>query len=111
MKTLQELNDSTDDDLRVIIAELQGYVRRPDGFWQEAGHVGSCGIPNYPGDLDACHKVVMSLPVNSPFRGVPDRTSYRVRLRQVCNHPHHTHYADATARQRTIALILTLQKP
>ena len=108
MKTLAELEALTDDELRVMLAELVGYVHRPDGAWQESGRVGSCGIPNYPQDLNACHAVENSLGDEYPTH---NREWFRKQLRKVCNHPSHTHEVHATARQRTIALILTLQKP
>lgn len=44
----------TDNEIREALAETQGYERRADGFWREVGHVGSCGIPDYPSDLNAC---------------------------------------------------------
>lgn len=129
MKTLAELNAMPDDELRVMLAEILGarwYAIHAGSSMLsfkelDAKHGWKLGkaesqsingdVPNYPADLNACHEVVMSLPVRDDRLNAPDRLGYRVWLRSVCNHPHHTHYVDATARQRTIALILTLQKP
>lgn len=102
MKTLKELEALSDDDLRVMLAELDGYVRRPDSFWQEAGHVGSCGIPNYPQDLNACREVLHHI--------TPEQSSRHTELLADMSGTFRN-AIDAPARLRTIALILTLQKP
>lgn len=69
-----------------------------------------CGSPDYPSDLNACAEVEMSLPTNDDPRGhgMSSRETFRHYLDLACHgRPHPVH---ATALQRTIALILTLQK-
>ena len=127
MKTLQDLNLMSDDTLRVELAELLGWIRvspdvvpdriwpckscvtGKDGWWMmfppvdlpnTTGKVAT-SPPNYPADLNACYQVEISLKDDCP---------YILALIQVCGSDKLNCYY-ASARQRTIALIATLQKP
>ena len=120
MKTLQELEALPDDELRVMLAELEGWQRlatpepllwKRDGITHVVGHADWRGpdtrlkqtedIPNFCGDLNACHEVEMRL---------KNDCDYVAHLREVVGNEA-IDMIFAAARQRTIALILTLQKP
>lgn len=113
MKTLSELEALSDDELRVMLGKLDGwrlapcYAENPYTPWWERANSYPQSLPNYPADLNACHAVAISLPQNEG--GAGSVGEYHHTLGIVCDHPFGTHYADATARQRSIALILTLQ--
>lgn len=128
MKTHAELEALPDDELRVMLAELCGFkwwisgkdfhylmIKPANLLFCESErppfdgrHINIADTPNYPQDLNACHGVENSLGDEYPTH---NREYFRKQLRRVCNHPSHTHEVHATARHRTIALILTLQSP
>ncbi len=107
-----------DDALRVMLAELCGWQRYHEKgdtttFWEGYNPQGKfClfgDVPNYPRSLDACHeaeKMLTDEQANSYMNAIHDpidpmgdagwKTDFL--------------YLTATARQRTLALILTLQK-
>lgn len=122
MKTLSELETMSNDELRLVLAELDGYALVPwqgeDFFYfqpteqervlardgQMTGALRWYALPNYPEDLNACHEAEKGLTPRQWPRYVRmlsgltrDRSGERLTF--------------ATARQRTIALILTLQQP
>ncbi len=124
MKTLPDLEALSNDELRVMLAKLAGFdmqhtetrngellaTARLDGYSKEDMLKSAVRevVPNYPIDLNGVHEVEKHIGDAYPFH---NREWYRKQLRKVCNHPYHTHEVHATARQRAIALILTLQQP
>lgn len=115
MKTLEELNALTNDELRVLLAELDGWEKwNGNNQNTEKGYLFVSDTPNYPEDLNACHAVVTAL-------NDEQRHAYAVILSGMLWLPENTRgwndwrdtlvVSEATARQRTTALILTLQKP
>jgi len=153
MKTIQELEKLTDDELRVMLAELAGEVPVKNWRWfydkerlhsaiyldqeqavksrtryleepfngyetpSEPEEFDSWHLaPNYPDDLNACHAVESRLAYEW------DGLNYVDNLESACNAENDPDIRDlskkgqlqiatTTARQRTIALILTLQQP
>ena len=137
MKTLAELEALTDDELRVMLAELVGIptkcfrfnyighdqrvmqrnriINRSDAEREHENHakwpgttpieeyLELCYIPNYSGDLNACQIVATAL------RGLDTFNFTKFIKVQVVDNAFEL--ITATPRQRTIALILTLQKP
>lgn len=119
MKTLEELEKLPDDELRVMLAELIGWrcERVPnenaDGptvgstpRWRRPGdariaHYLPTLPPNYPGDLNSTAAVEASL------RGMKAFDYTKAIKEQVMDNAFEL--ITATARQRAIALILTLQ--
>lgn len=126
MKTIQELEQMTDDELRVMLAELSGWKwQKFDGamiaFMEHpskprtdytgpridvsykplavTSNLDEDGAPNYPADLNACYQVEIALKDDCP---------YIHALIEVCGNDNLNCYY-ASARQRTIALIATLQ--
>lgn len=116
MRAIEELEKLTDDELRVLLAELVGWRMIPNERVSSTGLLigirpdDKTGfVPNYPSDLDACHEVSTSLPM-AKLNG-RDRTSYWYTLRRgVLRNPYGNEVIDASPRDRTIALIFTLQK-
>ena len=132
MKSLSELEALTDDELRVMLAECEGWshcrilpLAEKDwavsdvpefaaiGSRPVGSGGGSCTFPDYVQDLNAVHEVENKLPHSKLY-------DYDLHLRmanassaRTCDFEAHLDdYAwSRTARQRTIALILTLQKP
>jgi len=136
MKTLTELEALTDDELRVMLAELVGIptkcfrfnyighdqrvmqrnriINRGDAEREHENHakwpgttpieeyLELCYIPNYPGDLNACHAVDTKLTLDQS-------TQYVNLLWPQGYAPFQA--VTASPRKRTLALILTLQKP
>lgn len=117
MKTLEELQAMPDEELRVMCAELCGFEKHPEhkvwymnsGGWNpKTSRIET--LPNYPADLNACHEA------ENPIYNDPDRThlwsNYLDALTDQCSPvlQNVEHSVRAAARQRTIALILTLQK-
>lgn len=123
MKTLQELEAMSDDELRVMLAELNGYALIP---WQSEnffyfrpseeervlardGHMTGAlrvyDLPDYPSDLNACHEVEKTMSYQQHCK-YADCLNYGVIHGPAANKS-----TFATARQRTIALILTMQQP
>jgi len=121
MKTNSELESMTDDELSQILAAMNGWefyirartknskplpwtmehCRHPSytcGRWRPMGR-----MVKYAQDLNACHEVVMSIPPGDQL------SRYRLLLNGICKRAQSCD-VDATARQRTVALILTLQK-
>lgn len=106
MKTLSELEAMTDDELRVMLGKLDGwrlapcYAENPYTPWWERANSYPQSLPNYPADLNACHAVEerLSLDQSSQYVNLLWPQGY-APFRAV----------HATARQRSIALILTLQ--
>lgn len=96
MKTLKELEAMTDDELDAMLGKLLKIT--PDRSWKE-GRKGFNVWPRYCTDLNACHEVE---------KGLTDDCTYIHALIQVCGNDRLNCFM-ATARQRTIALILTLQ--
>lgn len=106
MKAIQELETMTDDELRERLASLEGWTRfdcvTKLRYGKHRDYVDIERVPNYPEDLNACHKLEKRLALDQS-------TAY-------VNHLWPQGYAPfqavhATARQRTIALIFTLQNP
>mgnify|MGYP000632605382 CR=1 FL=1 len=91
MKTLEELEKLTDDELRVMLAEIvnPGFeiaywtycnvTRDKDGDPQLEP---IADVPNYPGDLNACHEVENSLGDEYPTH---NREFFRKQLRKVAD--------------------------
>ncbi len=143
MKTLQELEALTDDELRVMLASAQGWlavndatvpdrvwpckgtITGKDGWWMmfpPHGYIMSnrlpstglvaCYPPDYPADLNAVHEAEKTLTD-------VQKIEYALHLEvgSISSDDGEIHYGNlfgtlhATARQRTIYLILTLQKP
>lgn len=123
MKTLKELEALPDDELRPLLAGMLGWLEiraipatsplgMPTGNTTFVGFDGESmlsadwksEIPNYPADLNACQSVTDGLCHTGEV------LPFLTLLSQVCQYEK---WDDriATARQRTIALILTLQKP
>lgn len=115
MKTLQELEALPDDELRVMLAKITGKMCDNCGCAScdcEIVGIGSSS-PNYPDDLNACHEVAMSLDRDQ-------RNAYINRIDEMVLNSmgdeedsvrRDFEWCCASARLRTIALILTLQKP
>lgn len=121
--------DAGKDQLRVMLAELVGWKR--DGKWgiypqwlnpqgehrygQQYDHL-SC-VPDYPRDLNACHEVEMTLTgkqQNEFIRWLHELIIYTAEVEHRVGIPQDARIwicLHSTATQRTIALILTLQKP
>lgn len=120
MKTLEELNALTNDELRRLLLALNGWEMIPCERTSCTGNLiaikgdKTAFAPNYPEDLNACHAVVTAL-------NDEQRHAYAVILSGMLWLPENTRgwndwrdtlvVSEATARQRTTALILTLQKP
>lgn len=126
MKTLQQLEDATDDELRVMLAELCGWKAVWAHNWINGVRVAKeytsvDELPNYPKDLNACFEVV-----DTKLNG----TQYAMFAKHLgMAHPtfcisvldnrdeledglwEMASLINADARLRTIALILTLQQP
>ena len=95
---------------RIAIAEACGYELRPDGYWREKGMVGSCGIPDYLHDLNACHefeKVLDKMPdIHERGVGICGAIEvYEDELLGICDHP-----IRATAAKRCEAFLKTINK-
>lgn len=117
MKTLAELQalaqtEAGKDQLRVMLAELLGYHRdQTTGMWENSDkrfRRVAYSLPDYPRDLNACHEVERML--------TEDQTdAFRQTLMDsMLTHKEPCGFSDAisaTATDRTIALILTLQTP
>ena len=117
--TTQEVQALTDEEIRVKVAELQGWenVHRFNK-WQEGGPasckdgdlVGDfngrtrCHLPNYPADLNACHEVEKML-TNEQW------PAYSSTLWRITNQAPSNYECHASARQRCEALLITLTQP
>lgn len=122
--TIKELNDMTDDQLRIKLAELLGWRmvegllafppmtwlkrRIPPDVLKTIAAVDYTLVPEFPTDLNACHEEENAL--------TDDQTNtYRLRLLDLYSRKFHaskqlvSDAVSAKPRQRTIALILTLQ--
>lgn len=117
MNTLAALSSLPDSQLRVLLAEALGWTDFADHFDDGTKTGIPPGMnrgytqepPNYPGSLDACHVVEMGLTpelvhhynkvLKFMFESVPWHDDSAAK-----NYGWH-----ASARQRTIALIATLQ--
>lgn len=113
MKTLTELEQAPDDDLRVMLAELAGWENTTaDGFFigRSPNGGGYAELPNYPQDLNACREVALTLDREQKNRYI-NRLSEDVQEDHMDAVDLDFAWCEASARQRTIALILTLQKP
>lgn len=114
MHTLQDLIalGETEDGrvtLRLTLAKLCNWSDIDphwEGYHQEfCGIEGPFHVPDYPNDLNACHEVEMSLNESQHHQ-------FAAFVRKIVpgNYMHESFRAiSATALQRTIALILTLQ--
>ncbi len=125
MKALIELQNTHDDDLDLLMAETLGthtidrrvgeshitdrngrvkhYHRAADGITVEKTDSRFEHWGRYADDLNACQKVAMGL------RGVQAFTFQNAVRAQVGDY--NFEMITSSARERTIALILTLQKP
>lgn len=116
MQTIQELEKLTDDELRVMLAKLAGWLEvercsrnslnpHPQGAqFRGTKDTGSertyIVLPNYPADLNACHAVLHAI---TPAQ----HSAYQVHLADLSGNFRNA--IDAPPRERTIALIATLQ--
>lgn len=116
MKTLRELEVLFDEELRVMLAKITGKMCDNCGCAScdcEIVGIGS-GSPNYPQSLDACHAVEAKLTddQHDDFRSYladltpSNKAEQSERMREA-----ERLWISAKARQRSVALILTLQKP
>ncbi len=114
MKTLSELEAMSDAELRIMLAELDGWKRHDkheDGFgagqrlttgWNNPGGIWFRKLPDFTADLNAVHQVEKTLTLDQSTRYMSDLWPRGYAPFQA---------VSAKARQRTIALILTLQQP
>ena len=111
MKTLEELNALPDEELRVMLAELDGHNNLVTSCWRSHKRGIETAVPNYPRDLNACAAVEAKLPSGKLY-------DYDLHLRmanassaRACDFEAHLddYVWSRSARQRTIALIFTLQ--
>ena len=99
----------TAESQQIAIAEACGYELRPDGYWKEKGMVGSCGIPDYLHDLNACREFEKMIGAKWP-------TYCEILLRIVEPEPrtlevcHYWNLLHATAAQRCEAFLKTIGK-
>lgn len=105
-------NRMTDEQLRIRLTELVGWKKgnAPKNIrWGQSAPEGEYWfahqLPNYPEDLNACHEIE---------RGLTDEQHERYRsnlliLLRSCYYADRN-YISATARQRTEALIRTLEQ-
>lgn len=138
--TIKELNDMTDDQLRIKLAELLGWkigrrkFKMAHGWrtgvrWEHPTNhfVAAMGLygngystkpmiyalPNYPGCLNACHEAEKDAELNFQIylRRLWDLVNPCYAAEPACTIVNYLMraFVCATARQRTIALILTLQ--
>ena len=134
MKTLSELEAMDDDELRVMLAEARGYRwSRDDQSGRIILHRRHAGndwtgcerpslseldspdlddVPKWPEDLNACHAVFKTLDYDQSERFEDNLCDVSKRDNERSDNPYQWRVAvtNATARQRTIALILTLQQ-
>lgn len=119
MKTIEELAKLSDEELRVMCAELCGWKKlaasdlsgrrelygiNPSPAPEDLGKMDL--TPNYPADLNAMHEAVMSM--EGP-EGKDERHQYRGWLKAICGTANDA--IDATARHRCIAFIAVKQQP
>ena len=98
-------NNMTPEQQRETIANACGYVQLPNGDWRgPTMTVGSCGIPNYLGCLNAMHEAEKVIPDLGLYR----RFLYLVVLDDPSNHANDP--AWATAAQRAEAFLRTIGK-
>lgn len=101
----------SNEELNRKLAELLGWKKKranvgrqrpPEYFWREPVSQIYTDLPNYAGDLNAAHGVVMGL-------NEDQRSEYRHAL--VTQWPSHKVDAvDASAKERSEALIKTLEE-
>ena len=126
--TLQEVQALTDDEIRVKVAELNGWREMEWGelasvreakerkLFCRSNELHRCEwLPNYPADLNACHEAEEAW-----FRSNPNPVwKYSTNLEQIVERDWEAGMPDlnsvcfyrATARQRCEALLLTLTQP
>lgn len=117
--TLEQIQALTDDEIRVMVAELCGWKRRawqdrkgrPCKSWTSPEGRDMAGMPpNYPADLNACAEAVASIPDDG------SREKYLWALKRGIMRNSATQGADefqvhsATARQRCEAFLATMEK-
>ncbi len=112
MKTLQELKDNTDRRLEMKLAVLTGWIMLVDDIGTLPGGSGTLPVPRFckgPGSLQEVmdKHILIGLPKCNPIL-----RRYRDNLAKVvgCGWYQSGQLLAATCRERTIALILTLQK-
>lgn len=111
LETLLELAKTGEGRMRirVMVAELNGYERRPDGRWRRVGEVGSCGIPQYTTSLDAMAEAKACLGSIEALAKYADNLEKVCVPTHICSLTHWKSIVMATALQRSIAFILTKQ--
>jgi len=108
--THEEVSKLTDEEIRIKVAELCGWKSiepyKPEGcqlykdlFGLKRGRFGQ--IPNYPQDLNACHKVVNSWTDPSKW------FAYDTHIARITRKAG-TFSWNATARQRAEAFLMTM---
>jgi len=123
MKTTEELEKLSDDELKVLLAELQGFYRYhelPLAWLKEgeSGYFNRNDLPNYPHDLNATASVKATLTkrqkevfidiLDGSIMAETDPTKY-IGYIETSPDDIFDRFNNASARKETIALILTLQ--
>ncbi len=114
MKTLPDLEALSNDELRVMLGKIAGWTFRYPGVkdnpytphWANPNDQGGFMLPNFPLDLNAVDEVEKKLTIRQKIQYLDDGVGILPEVVGDDNFPE-----LATARQRTIALILTLQQP
>src|SRR5687768_12521915 len=106
MKPIEQL---TDEELRIEIAEFCGWILEPSGkdnfgshyntFWRHPNKQGCHELPNYPTDLNAMWEAEEKLTKNQ-------RMYYTENLLNNCENQ----FIHSTARQRAIAFVKTIRE-
>lgn len=96
--------DMTDEQLRLVIAEWEGYVfsaGEAASWWRHMPSGELVAPPDYPHDLNAVHEAEKKL-------NQGQKTRYIFHLQTICGGQHFGDNYFATARQRCIALVKTI---
>ena len=116
--TLKEIQDLSDDELRIRVAEFMGYkgikpwtALNHGQFFGQLGRYTGVSVPNYPQDLNACQVVWDEA---SPTA----RAAWMDKLDEVCGVVRETDcgvinpeaWVWAPARQRCEALVLAMEE-
>ena len=115
--TYAQVKALTDEEIRIKVAELLGWVSNGAGAWHKDGAVRKLvfedgegrfrdthPLPNYPRDLNACHEFEKTLADGQ-------WTLYTDMLTPVDTHyVQRRHCAHATARQRCEAFIIAKEE-
>jgi len=115
----KEYDKLTDEEIKVIISKLNGYLFRPHGgtgvmYWRKSRNTpcwteGLADLPDYLNDLNIMHEVEKVIPyyLEGEYQHKLYASVHDTEVRQATT-PMGFEYVRATAEQRAKAFVLTM---